>query len=109
MARVFHSTIGTGSVLNVQRLTIFYGKGALTMQEGAVSATRILWGQIVMSEVSQRSFHSIPKPPRSLKVSNYEANYQTVLCVSVFYDLALRLDFSCCIPRNLCLFNCPRH
>jgi hypothetical protein len=26
---------------------------------------------------------SIPKPPRSLKVSNDEANYETVLCVSV--------------------------
>ena len=24
-------------------------------------------------------------------------------------SIALRPDFSCCIPRNLCLFNCPRH
>jgi type IV secretion system protein VirD4 len=29
-------------------LTIFYGNGALTLQEAAVSATRILWGQIVI-------------------------------------------------------------
>jgi hypothetical protein len=46
--RVFHGTIGTGSVLNAQILTIFYGKGVLTLQEAAVSATRILWGQIVI-------------------------------------------------------------
>jgi hypothetical protein len=24
-------------------------------------------------------------------------------------SIALRPDFSCCIPRNLCLFNCPLH
>jgi type IV secretion system protein VirD4 len=29
-------------------LTIFYGNGALTPEEAAVSATRILWGQIVI-------------------------------------------------------------
>jgi hypothetical protein len=31
----------------------------------------------------ERDDDSITKPPRSLKVSNYEANYETVLCVPV--------------------------
>jgi hypothetical protein len=35
MARVFHNAIGTGSLRNVQMLTISYRKGALTMQEAA--------------------------------------------------------------------------
>jgi type IV secretory pathway TraG/TraD family ATPase VirD4 len=47
-SRVFHSAIDTGRVLNAQTLTIFYGKGALVLQEAAVPATRILWGQIVI-------------------------------------------------------------
>ena len=51
----------------------------------------------------------MPKPSRSLSVSNYEANYEIVpLCIR-FHDLALRTYSSCCVPPNLCLLNCPRN
>jgi hypothetical protein len=36
---------------------------------------------------------------------HHQRNYP--LCLEP--SIALRPDFSCCIPRNLCLFNCPLH
>jgi hypothetical protein len=42
-----------------------------------------------------------PKPSRSL-----QRNYP--LC-TLQPSIALRPHFNCCIPRNLCLFNCPLH
>jgi hypothetical protein len=43
-----HRTIGTGWILNAGCSAPFFTDGALTIREAAMSATRILWDQIVI-------------------------------------------------------------